>query len=83
MLFHAVNNAVPLFLLYGMQAVLHATGMEQVLAEAETTASEISAAVVGVDIVWGLVGIFLIYIGNYLLHAGKPGYTKEIFSFRK
>ena len=83
MLFHAVNNAVPLLLLYGMQAVLHVTGMEQVLAEAETTASEISAAVVGVDIVWGLVGIFLIYIGNYLLHAGKPGYTKEIFSFRK
>ena len=83
MLFHAVNNAVPLLLLYGMQAALHATGMEQVLAEAETNASGISAAVVGVDIVWGLVGIFLIYIGNYLLHAGKPGYTKEIFSFRK
>lgn len=83
MLFHAVNNAVPLLLLYGMQAVLHAQGMEQILAGTGTASTGISATVVGVDIVWGLVGVLLIYIGNYLLHAGKPGYTKEIFSLRK
>lgn len=83
MLFHAVNNAVPLILLYGMQAVMHAAGMEQMLEGAEATAAGISLAVVGVDIMWGLIGLFLIYIGNYLLHAGKPGYTKEIFSLRR
>ena len=83
MIFHAVNNAVPLILLYGMQAVLRMTGMEQMMNEAQSSAAGISLAVVGVDIMWGAVGVFLIYIGNYLLHARKPGYTKEIFSLKK
>lgn len=86
MLFHAVNNAVPVTLLYLLEVLYKVTGMEDLLGnlpgdmfdQAEILEA-LPLSVLGVYLILGAVGIFLVYIGRHLLHWGQPGYDKGIF----
>ena len=82
MLFHAVNNAVPVTLLYLMEALYRVMGMEDVLGNMVDQTSILDAlswSVLGIYLILGAVGIFLVYIGRHLVHWGQPGYEKGMF----
>ena len=83
MLFHGINNAFPIILLYGIQKLYSAVGMEELL---ETTSSgnfEMPLGTIGVYLMFGGAAAFFIYVGNHLMHAGKPGYQNGLFPREK
>ena len=78
MLFHFINNALPVILLYAMQGVY--SRMELYM--------EVQTLVQGTQDMLPAVGMYLmmasaapgaIYIGNYLIHAKTPGYRTKLF----
>lgn len=81
-LFHFINNAIPVLLLGGLNLLYkileNTNGYD--LAEIEETADvNIRLASVATYVSYGGASLILIYVGNYLLHRGKPGYTKGLF----
>lgn len=78
MLFHAVNNAVPVILLFVMEKIYQMMGMGDVFTQAAEMEG-IPLISLGIYLIYGAVGIFLVYIGRYLLHMGQPGYEKGLF----
>ena len=81
MLFHFVNNAVPVLLL-GLLSLLPVEelygsgGMEAVQT---SISSHLPLASVAVYIIFSCGSPFLIYIGRYLIHRGEPGYEGGLF----
>lgn len=80
-LFHAVNNAVPLVLLFVMQKLYSVTMVEEQMEVMETTG--IPLASIGMYCIYGAAIPFLLYIGNYLIHKGQRGIETELFSGKK
>lgn len=82
-LFHAVNNACPVILLYGMQWIYSAAGMEELLSESASAGTELPVGAVGIYLVFGGVAAFFIYAGSHLMHQGQPGYPGTLFAREK
>jgi membrane protease YdiL (CAAX protease family) len=86
MLFHAVNNAVPVVMMYLLLALykMIGTGGIQIGMQAELELTEtLPLSVVGIYLMFGAIGILLVYIGKYLLHMGQPGYDKGMFQYER
>lgn len=83
MLFHFINNAVPVLLLGVMGAIIQLFGGEDVweMAESIEAAGDVRTSLASVGIYMMLAGgaPLLIYIGRYLLHRGQPGYDRGPF----
>ena len=92
-MFHAINNIIPVLVLYGMQFLMQlmarALGMNGsgmwnfVMDTATSQVSQLSPAFMGIYMIDGGVGLAILYLGNHVLHLGREGYPKELFSKRK
>ncbi len=79
MLFHFINNALQVFLLYAMKDVYFLVeGQSAVM----TNQAEMLMSV-GVYLLLSAAAPGAIYIGNYLLHGRTPGYRTKLFPSRK
>lgn len=84
MLFHLINNAVPIFLLLFLSMMPSAAVDQRQMAEVQQQmAGGVSLMVMAVYLMYSSGAPLLIYIGNYLIHRGQPGYTKGIFPKEK
>lgn len=84
MLFHFINNAVPVLLLAALKGVLDLIGISD-MAGVDVTGgnAEMPFATVSMYLMYAGVAPFLIYIGNYLIHKGQPGYDNGLFPREK
>lgn len=84
MLFHLINNAVPIFLLLFLSMMPSAAVDQSQMAEVQQQmAGGVSLMVMAVYLMYSSGAPLLLYIGNYLIHRGQPGYTKGIFPREK
>ena len=83
-LFHLINNAFPILLLAVLNALLKMTGTDLIQA-AGTSAqmTELPLGSVALYVMYGGAAPLLIYLGNYLLHKGQPGYENGVFPREK
>ncbi|MGL6201770.1 MAG: CPBP family glutamic-type intramembrane protease [Lachnospiraceae bacterium] len=81
MLFHAVNNGVPVILLF----VINAYGGMSTAASTEASgmAGALYISAFGLYLTFTGGGAFLVYIGNHLIHLGRPGYQNGLFPKEK
>lgn len=77
MIFHFVNNAVPLLLTYASSSVLEEAAQQGVSLETVPIAS------IGLYVVFAAIVPMLLYIGNFLLHKGDEGACGELFGREK
>lgn len=77
MLFHFINNAVPVLLLGFVSWLEQALFPEGTEAAAESV--RVSMGTVGVYVILAASAPMLIYIGRHFLHSGRPGYEKGLF----
>ena len=92
-MFHAINNIIPVLVLYGMQFLMQlmarARGMNGsgmwnfVMDTATSQVSQLSPAFMGIYMIDGGVGLAILYLGNHVLHLGREGYPKELFPKEK
>ena len=92
-MFHAINNIIPVLVLYGMQFLMQlmarALGMNGsgmwnfVMDTATSQVSQLSPAFMGIYMIDGSVGLAILYLGNHVLHLGREGYPKELFPKEK
>lgn len=92
-MFHAINNIIPVLVLYGMQFLMQlmarALGMNGsgmwnfVMDTATSQVSQLSPAFMGIYMIDGGVGLAILYLGNHVLHLGREGYPKELFQKEK
>ena len=92
-MFHAINNIIPVLVLYGMQILMQlmarALGMNGsgmwnfVMDTATSQVSQLSPAFMGIYMIDGGVGLAILYLGNHVLHLGREGYPKELFPKEK
>lgn len=92
-MFHAINNIIPVLVLYGMQFLMQLTaralGMNGsgmwnfVMDTATSQVSQLSPAFMGIYMIDGGVGLAILYLGNHVLHLGREGYPKELFPKEK
>ena len=92
-MFHAINNIIPVLVLYGMQFLMQlmarALGMNGsgmwnfVMDTATSQVSQLSPAFMGIYMIAGGVGLAILYLGNHVLHLGREGYPKELFPKEK
>lgn len=92
-MFHAINNIIPVLVLYGMQFLMQlmarALGMNGsgmwnfVMDTATSQVSQLSPAFMGIYLIDGGVGLAILYLGNHVLHLGREGYPKELFPKEK
>lgn len=80
MLFHFVNNAVPVLLAGAAQM---ASGFEMGAELQQAAQYHLPFAAVAAYWMYGSGAPFLLYIGNYLLHRGQPGYDRGLFPREK
>ena len=88
-MFHAINNIIPVLVLYGMQFLMQlmarALGMNGsgmwnfVMDTATSQVSQLSPAFMGIYMIDGGVGLAILYLGNHVLHLGREGHPKELF----
>ena len=84
MLFHLINNAFPIVLMAAMNGLMGLAGGElSGVMESSSRAAEIPLASVGIYIMYGGAVPFLLYLGNYLIHRGQPGYDNGVFPREK
>ena len=78
MLFHFINNALPVILLYAMQGVY---SKMELYTEMQSIAqgSQDMLPAVGMYLMMASAAPGAVYIGNYLLHAKTPGYRTKLF----
>lgn len=80
MLFHFVNNLVPVLLLGAMNALLRFFDMSELLDTAlSTDTAVVSLAAVGSYLSGAAAVPILFYLGNYFLHREQPGYDRGVF----
>lgn len=92
-MFHAINNIIPVLVLYGMQFLMqlmaralgmNGSGMWNFVMDAATSqVSQLSPAFMGIYMIDGGVGLAILYLGNHVLHLGREGYPKELFPKEK
>lgn len=92
-MFHAINNIIPVLVLYGMQFLMQlmarALGMNGsgmwnfVMDTATSQVSQLSPEFMGIYMIDGGVGLAILYLGNHVLHLGREGYPKELFPKEK
>ena len=92
-MFHAINNIIPVLVLYGMQFLMQlmarALGMNGsgmwnfVMDTATSQVSQLSPVFMGIYMIDGGVGLAILYLGNHVLHLGREGYPKELFPKEK
>lgn len=81
--FHLINNLIPLIFLFAMQK-----GMNRIPNFMREQSAQIAqdtplyAGTVGICLIYGSAIPFLLYVGNYLIHRGQPGYEYALFSKR-
>lgn len=86
-MFHMVNNLIPLLLsrwlyrIYDMPGIQNFSDMPN-MAGAEAL-GQLSFMIVGMYMIYGAGAPLLLYMGNYLIHAGEPGYRKGLFPREK
>lgn len=87
MLFHFINNAVPVLLLGAITAFTELFNMEDIweMAQSVELAGDYRMPLLSVGMYMMQAGgaPLLIYIGRYLLHRGQPGYDKGLFPKEK
>lgn len=88
--FHAVNNLLPLLMMFGMQILMQilsavSGGYADAAIYGSMTAASMNIpfASVGIYIAGSGISLFLLYIGNFLLHKGKPGYEGKLFEGKR
>ncbi|MDD2981579.1 MAG: type II CAAX endopeptidase family protein [Hespellia sp.] len=84
-LFHCVNNAAPIILLYAMQPLYESMGVYSGEYGSSGMVMDTAAgfSAVGLYMIIGAMAPFCLYIGNYLLHRGNPGYREKLFPSNK
>ena len=92
-MFHAINNIIPVLVLYGMQFLMqlmaralgmYGSGMWNFVMDTATSqVSQLSPAFMGIYMIDGSVGLAILYLGNHVLHLGREGYPKELFPKEK
>ena len=92
-MFHAINNIIPVLVLYGMQFLMqlmaralgmYGSGMWNFIMDTATSqVSQLSPAFMGIYMIDGGVGLAILYLGNHVLHLGREGYPKELFPKEK
>ena len=92
-MFHAINNIIPVLALYGMQFLMqlmaralgmYGSGMWNFVMDTATSqVSQLSPAFMGIYMIDGSVGLAILYLGNHVLHLGREGYPKELFPIEK
>lgn len=92
-MFHAINNIIPVLVLYGMQFLMQLMARELgmngsgmwnfVMDTATSQVSQLSPAFMGIYMIDGGVGLAILYLGNHVLHLGREGYPKELFPKEK
>ncbi len=83
MLFHFVNNAVPVLLLGLLSFLPEQGGAGEMEAVQTAMSSHLPLFSVAVYMIYACGAPFLIYVGNYLIHRGQPGYEKGLFPREK
>ena len=78
MLFHFINNALPVILLYAMQGVYSRMELYMEVQTLAQGAQDMLPAV-GMYLMMASAAPGAIYIGNYLIHAKTPGYRTKLF----
>ena len=76
-MFHAVNNLVPLLAMFALENLMGG------LTDLSVDMTEIPLISIGVYVLYGCAVPFLLYIGNYLIHMGDPGYQHGLFPKEK
>lgn len=69
MLFHMINNMLPVILLQLMGGVYQSVDMQSV-----SMVTQIPLVTVGTYMIYGSSAPLLLYTGDYLIHIGRPGY---------
>nr|WP_294465180.1 type II CAAX endopeptidase family protein [uncultured Sellimonas sp.] len=83
MVFHAVNNLLPLALMFGLQKLmdgLYQTGGSPAYGEPVYGGTTYSLMAAGVYIAALGVAVVLVYAGNFLIHMGRKGYEGKMFA---
>lgn len=83
MLFHFVNNAVPILLLAFLSVISGDSGTGEMEMAQTAVADHLPLLSAAMYIVYSCGAPFMIYIGNYLIHRGRPGYDKGLFPKEK
>ena len=83
MLFHFVNNAVPVLLLGLLSLMPVQESAGDIEAVQTAMSSHLPLFAVAVYMLYACGAPFLIYIGNYLIHRGQPGYDRGLFPREK
>lgn len=84
MLFHFINNAVPVIMLALMSAFTGLAGSQEAMDMAMSMAgTEVPFASVAAYIMYGGAAPLLIYVGNHLIHRGQEGYDNGLFPREK
>lgn len=80
-LIHFINNAFSVILTSALEWLdgLQGTGAQTV----EVTVTRLPLASVGIYMVIATAAPLLLYIGNYLIHRGRPGYDRGMFPREK
>lgn len=81
-MFHAINNLLPLVLMFGMQWLMD--GLYQVAGSAAYSqtgsySSSYNLASAGIYVAMTGIALVLIYAGNFLIHMGRKGYEGKMF----
>lgn len=85
-----INNLVPLLLVRGLNGLFDIYDLQGLRAISEMpnvagmdSIRQVSLMIVGMYLVYGAGAPLLLYMGNYLIHAGEPGYQKGLFPKEK
>ena len=83
-LFHAINNFVPLAVTFATSFVVkYSMGSDTAIYAMETVSNSMNVGMIGSYLMYGGVAAMFLYIGNYLLHKGQPGYQNGLFPKEK
>lgn len=78
-LFHGLNNALPLVLSYAMKDVYEQMYNQTDMLMDNMESPLFSVTLVGTYLLYTAIAPGCLYLGNYLLHRGKPGYRETLF----
>lgn len=82
-LFHFVNNAVPVILLGLLNLVYGGLDFGNAASAVPVTITELPFASVAIYMIYGGASPMLLYVGNYLIHKGQRGYDRGLFPREK
>lgn len=83
MLFHFINNAVPVIMLALTSGVMDIAGMNGMSDAAISGSMDVPFVTVAIYLMYSGVSPLLLYVANYLLHSGQEGYDQGLFPREK